>query len=261
MNPAFTLIELLVVIAIIAILAAMLMPAIKLVQESARERNCGNNLRQISLGLNSYANEQDGLLVAGKRLAVASDPAYAQVSNGGTGNLHWFEAISTYLEQEDAQSRTTVSKVLRSCPAWPRRMAELGIPASSTSRPGYGMTYFPRLQGVATGSDNVAGTDMTNSSWKGDTAWATLTFPSQRMLVGDAIDWHWKENNGAATVYDPAGTGLYASADFTRHRGAVNLVFVDGHVQALRDNPKIDFFGSLTRGPAALAQRAPQLVP
>jgi prepilin-type processing-associated H-X9-DG protein len=123
------------------------------------------------------------------------------------------------------------------------------------------MTYFPRLKGVATAADDWAGSDITNSSWRGDTAWAALSLPSQRMLAGDAIDWHWKENDSAATVYDVAGTGLYASADWIRHRGRQNLVFIDGHVQSLRNDPKVDFLGSLTRGPAALAQRGPQFVP
>ena len=58
---AFTLIELLVVISIIAVLAAMLLPAIGMVRESARAGVCRNNQRQIVLALNAYSGEQDGL--------------------------------------------------------------------------------------------------------------------------------------------------------------------------------------------------------
>lgn len=79
---AFTLIELLVVISIIAILAALLLPALSSAKERARRVACVGNLRQIGVGMSMYANENRDRVVEARNKTVQNclNPPEAQAA-------------------------------------------------------------------------------------------------------------------------------------------------------------------------------------
>ena len=77
MKKRFTLIELLVVIAIIAILAAMLLPALSAARERARNANCVSKLKQIALADLLYANDNKDMIAGSRILNGAKENLFA----------------------------------------------------------------------------------------------------------------------------------------------------------------------------------------
>jgi prepilin-type N-terminal cleavage/methylation domain-containing protein/prepilin-type processing-associated H-X9-DG protein len=84
-KPGFSLIELLVVVAVVAILAAMVLPALAQAKEKGRQTSCINSVRQQTLALIMYADDHDGVL---------PPTAY----NDGNGNeVDWPSMLDSYL--------------------------------------------------------------------------------------------------------------------------------------------------------------------
>jgi prepilin-type N-terminal cleavage/methylation domain-containing protein len=91
----FTLVELLVVIAIIGILIALLLPAIQAAREAARRSQCQNNLKQLGLALNNYAETK-------KRYPRGLSDGTIGFQNDGYGWAVW---LLPYLEEQSLYDR------------------------------------------------------------------------------------------------------------------------------------------------------------
>ena len=93
-NRAFTQIELLVVIAIIAILAAMLLPALAKAKQKAQAISCLNTLRQWGLGFRLYADENGDFVPEEGNIGAA-------INDAPSGNLNeaWYNSVAKYIGQ------------------------------------------------------------------------------------------------------------------------------------------------------------------
>ena len=206
--PAFTLIELLVVIAVIAILAAMLLPALSTAKQRAWTISCTSNLHQIGLGMKMFADDngelypESGTYIQWGQIDPVAPPA-------GSGKASWMEQIYSYI------SNTNVYR----CPGNVQLSKALQGP----------FNYFNGCNGAFLMAGRFAAVKGTS-----------LMFPSAFVLGGDTAG--IKGTTGLLTFYpDDADKDDYtqncvggaADPSITEawqiHSKGQNIMFADGH--------------------------------
>ncbi len=238
-RKAFTLIELLVVIGIIAILAAMLLPALKSARERGKQANCTGNVKQLGQGLQLYATSTGFLPIYSN-----TGPSYEKPTKS-------YEWTGYFVGNK------LISDGVLVCPSLEPTGMYNGALASQNLKNSYGNYWFSGY-GYAyetAGSGRfVKGQNLDSNGSLGLTSKTALKFsfiqhPSKMYTFTDT---RRRDTSGAVfgiyrftyTKKNPSNTVDAPGNPDARHRNALNMVFADGHYEAIRiadpENPYVE---------------------
>ncbi|MGN0892162.1 MAG: DUF1559 domain-containing protein [Oligosphaeraceae bacterium] len=226
MRKHFTLTELLVVvIAIIAILAAMLLPALSKAREKARAISCTNNLKQFSLAFIVYADANDGYMCIGSK---NMSPWLAQ---------NWRNGLFSGMEKNyDADwGSATYTKWAKTFP-----IAFCPNERTKKSEHEYGILAMSNVREYGPACYRTEGPSPT---WPDSPGWnAIYTRPEQFKAPSSYFLWGDSTNTADPEGYHAGGVEpRWGSChhDLSKHGdNGCNLAFADGHVESIKSGVK-----------------------
>ena len=238
MKKRFTLIELLVVIAIIAILAAMLLPALQQARERARTTECQNKLRNLAFGAMQYAENNKGFFPCSPTSAAVYNYIFNCFSDvnpknneGGLGN---YLGIDRSYAAGKPNQNIAAPQVL--CASGKRRNANSrgGTPDAQNPNFSYGFSTWSVSMGVDSAGMRRQGGGVTESANPPISNMKRCKKPSARMLCGEiGYDGVYSKVPAAPTTFAGANAH-YARGRFSyRHSKQTNIGFLDGHLKLL----------------------------
>jgi prepilin-type processing-associated H-X9-DG protein/prepilin-type N-terminal cleavage/methylation domain-containing protein len=199
----FTLIELLVVIAIIAMLIALLLPAVQMARASSRKIACANNMRQIGLAIQHYASVNNGRF-----------PNSSCAVEDSVAHDIWIGQLAPYVEDVDS---------IRICPE--DRKGPQRLKAKLTS---YLMSDYVTVpgSGAVLNLFRIESTHVTIIAYE---CTESLALDAACFDHVHAKNWFTRTHIEQKTVFKT----IQSDVEVERHLGGANYLFADGHVESI----------------------------